>query len=62
MCNDKIDNDGDTLTDAADPDCQTCTNLPISTVKANGFQSGNSPQNAIDNNLNTRWSKEGIGS
>ena len=23
MCNDKIDNDGDTLTDAADPDCQT---------------------------------------
>ena len=62
VCTDKIDNDGDTLTDAADPDCKTCTNLPISTVKANGFQSGNPPQNAIDNNLNTRWSKEGIGS
>ena len=62
MCNDDKDNDGDTLIDAADPDCQTCTNLPVSTVKANGFQSGNPPQNAIDNNLNTRWSKEGIGS
>ncbi|HTH23031.1 MAG TPA: LamG-like jellyroll fold domain-containing protein, partial [Nitrososphaeraceae archaeon] len=65
VCNDNIDNDGDTLIDAADPDCQTsetCTNLPISAVQANGFQSGNPPQNAIDNNLNTRWSQEGIGS
>jgi hypothetical protein len=62
VCNDNIDNDGDTLIDAADPDCKICTNLPISTVKANGFQSGNPPQNAIDNNLNTRWSQEGIGS
>jgi len=62
VCNDNIDNDGDGKIDAADPDCQTCTNLPISTVKANGFQSGNPPQNAIDNNLNTRWSQEGIGS
>jgi streptogramin lyase len=62
VCNDNLDNDGDTLIDAADPDCQACTNLPISTVKASGFQSGNPPQNAIDNNLNTRWSQEGIGS
>ena len=62
QCTDGIDNDGDGKIDANDPDCQTCTNLPISTVKANAFQSGNPPQNAIDNNLNTRWSQEGIGS
>ncbi|HEX5975825.1 MAG TPA: LamG-like jellyroll fold domain-containing protein, partial [Nitrososphaeraceae archaeon] len=65
ICDNGIDDDGDGFIDAADPDCQTsetCTNLPISSVQANGFQSGNPPQNAIDNNLNTRWSQEGIGS
>ncbi len=39
-----------------------CSNQSISAVKAKGAQSGNPASNAIDNNLNTRWSKEGTGS
>ena len=35
-----------------------CDQLPISTVTAIG-NDGNVPSNAIDNNLNTRWSKLG---
>jgi hypothetical protein len=31
-------------------------NLPVSSVSANG-NDGNVPQNVVDNNLNTRWSK-----
>ncbi|HEX9319657.1 MAG TPA: discoidin domain-containing protein [Nitrososphaeraceae archaeon] len=40
----------------------TCSNLPISTVKANGQQSTNPASEAIDNNLGTRWSNLGLGS
>jgi uncharacterized protein YxeA len=36
------------------------TNLPISGVTASG-NDGNVPQNVLDNNLNTRWSSNGIG-
>ena len=40
---------------------QSCTtNLPISGVTASG-NDGNVPSNVIDNNLNTRWSSNGIG-
>ena len=40
---------------------QSCaTNLPISAVTASG-NDGNVPSNVIDNNLNTRWSSNGIG-
>src|SRR5690349_18124130 len=40
----------------------SCSNLPISAVKANGEQSTNPASEAVDNNLNTRWSNEGLGS
>lgn len=41
---------------------QSCTtNLPISGVTASG-NDGNIPSNVVDNNLNTRWSSEGVGS
>ena len=40
---------------------QSCaTNLPISGVTASG-NDGNVPSNVLDNNLNTRWSSNGIG-
>ena len=42
-------------------DTASCTtNLPISGVTASG-NDGNVPSNAIDNNLNTRWSSLGVG-
>ena len=42
-------------------DTASCiTNLPISGVTASG-NDGNLPSNAIDNNLNTRWSSLGVG-
>jgi hypothetical protein len=37
-------------------------NLSIVNIKSNGYQKKNVPQNTIDNNLKTRWSKEGFGS
>ena len=40
----------------------SCSNLPISAVKANGEQSTNPASEAIDNNQATRWSNEGLGS
>jgi hypothetical protein len=40
---------------------QSCTtNLPVSAVTASG-NDGNVPSNVLDNNLNTRWSSNGIG-
>jgi F5/8 type C domain-containing protein len=36
------------------------SNLPITSVTASG-NDGNVPQNALDNNLNTRWSSDGVG-
>jgi hypothetical protein len=42
---------------------QTCTtNLPISGVTASASESVNPPTNVLDNNLNTRWANNGIGS
>jgi hypothetical protein len=40
----------------------TCQKLPIGNVVASGSETGNPPSNAIDNNLNTRWSNLGVGS
>ena len=40
----------------------TCTNIPIASASASGSENTNSAGNAIDNNLNTRWSNKGIGS
>src|SRR6266498_5947964 len=40
----------------------SCSNLTFSVVKANGEQSTNPASEAIDNNLATRWSNEGLGS
>jgi len=40
----------------------SCQKLPISNVAANGDDGTNHPANAIDNNLNTRWSNLGVGS
>jgi hypothetical protein len=40
----------------------SCENLPIANVIASGSDSINLPKNAIDNNLNTRWTNLGIGS
>lgn len=37
-------------------------NLPITSITANGDDGTNRPTNAIDNNLNTRWSRNGVGS
>jgi hypothetical protein len=46
----------DTLTSLA-----SCNKLPIMSVIANG-NDGNLPSNAIDKDLNTRWSNNGLGS
>ena len=41
----------------------TCSsNLSINGVTANAFTTGNPPSNAIDNNLDTRWSNPEVGS
>jgi hypothetical protein len=40
----------------------TCQNLAIGGVTASGYETVNPPSNANDNNLNTRWSNDGIGS
>ena len=40
----------------------SCGIVPISAVKANGAQSGNPASAAIDNNLDTRWSNQGVDS
>ena len=37
-------------------------NAPISAVTAKGAQSGNPASSAVDNNLGTRWSNQGVGS
>ena len=50
----------DTLTPAA-----TCEKVAIGSIKASGYETSpiaNPPNNAIDNNLGTRWSNLGIGS
>jgi hypothetical protein len=39
----------------------TCEKLPVTSVTASG-NDGNIPSNVIDNNLNTRWSNNGVGS
>jgi F5/8 type C domain len=44
--------------DSQPPSC--AINLPITTVAASG-NDGNIPQNVLDNNLNTRWSSQGVG-
>ena len=41
-------------------DCDS--NLPVSAVTASGSESPNIPSNAIDNNIATRWSNQGVGS
>jgi F5/8 type C domain/3-keto-disaccharide hydrolase len=40
----------------------SCLNLPISGITASGQQESHGSKYAIDNNLNTRWSKVGRGS
>ena len=42
----------------------SCTgpNLPIGGATASGFDTGNPPSNAIDNNFGTRWANPLIGS
>ena len=40
----------------------TCNNLPVIGVKASGFEEGNPPSGAVDNNLTSRWANIGIGS
>src|SRR6476620_4459503 len=45
------------------PTSSSCDkNAPISAVTANAAQSGNPASAAVDNNLDTRWSNEGLGS
>jgi len=44
------------------PFISTDVNIQIVDIKANAYESGNPPQNAVDNNLSTRWSQQGIGS
>src|SRR6187200_2527761 len=44
------------------PPSDTCQKLPIGNVVASGSETVNPPSNAIDNNLNTRWSNLGVGS
>jgi F5/8 type C domain len=44
------------------PPTGTCQKLQTSNVAASGSETGNLPSNAIDNNLNTRWSNLGVGS
>ena len=39
----------------------TCNEVPVTSITANG-NDGNVPSNAIDKDLNTRWSNLGIGS
>lgn len=47
---------------ASQPPTSVCTNLPIAAVTASGDDGVNKPINVLDNNLNTRWTKLGIGS
>ena len=49
------------MVDAPTAAADTCQKLPTANAVANG-NDGNLPANAIDNNLNTRWSNLGIGS
>ena len=45
------------------PPSSSCDkNAPISAVTANAAQSGNPASATVDNNLDTRWSNEGIDS
>src|SRR5262249_42283550 len=39
-----------------------CSKTAISKATANGAQSTNPPSNAVDNNPDTRWSNQGLGS
>jgi glucose/arabinose dehydrogenase len=43
------------FTTAAGSPPPSCTNLPVSSITASGSQRTYPPENAIDNNLNTRW-------
>jgi hypothetical protein len=38
-----------------------CSEAPIDSVKASTFELGNTPSNAIDSNMQTRWSGDGKG-
>jgi hypothetical protein len=49
------------MLDAPTAAADTCLKLPTANAVANG-NDGNLPANAIDNNLNTRWSNLGTGS
>jgi hypothetical protein len=40
----------------------TCTDLPVKGISASGTDPLNPPSNAIDQNVNTRWSNLGLGS
>lgn len=45
-------------------DAQTtnsCSNQPLKVYRASGWQQNTPPSNAIDNNLNTRWSSSALG-
>ncbi|MGA9943057.1 MAG: Ig-like domain-containing protein, partial [Nitrososphaeraceae archaeon] len=52
-----------TVAQSPPPTSSSCDkNAPISAVTANAAQSGNPASAAVDNNLDTRWSNEGLGS
>ena len=40
----------------------TCSEVPVDSVRASGYESGNPPFRAIDNDMSTRWSANGKGS
>lgn len=51
-----------TTTTPATDTTTTCTNLPVTGITAIRSDAGYPPSNTQDNNLNTRWSNNGIGS
>ena len=54
---------GVAITSPPPPQSSDCdSNLPVSAVTASGSESPNIPSNAIDNNIATRWSNQGVGS
>jgi hypothetical protein len=44
------------------PPTQCTSNLPVSAVTASGSASSTPPSNVLDNNLNTKWTNNGVGS
>ena len=54
---------GTRTTPSTPPSTDKCdSNLPVKSVRSSGNQPGNPPSGAIDNDLNTRWSNQGLGS